>query len=700
MRGLSIRAVRGLASTAFAFALVLGGGPAGVAAGVPGVAADVPGGPTAEGVPGGPTAAGVPGGPTAALAASPGLTLVTAATYTVQPSAHRVAVKVAITATNHLQDSATKRYYFRTAEMAVLPGTSSFRLSTSGASASVSVAGRTSRFTLLKLNFGANLAAGRTRALTLTFELKDPGGAPDRPIRISPSLVSFYAWAYATPSTPGSSVTITFPAGYGVTIGRGPMTGPTTGAGGAQTWSSGRLDAPLAFIADVTADHPGADVVDDRSVTIGDQQANLEIRSWPDDAPWRTRVGDLVAKSLPILSDEIGLPWPIQQPLVVQEALVRSTGGYAGLFDPSQHLIEVSFAAPSAVVLHEAAHAWFNGALVADRWAAEAFASYYAEQAGAALKIEVASPELDASNEESRIPLNAWGPLGAEPAATETYAYAASLALARAIAQRAGAGGLQRVWALAASGTPAYQPPSGAPETGAPPPDWRGLLDLLEDTTHQSYVDLWRTWVARPQDLAALDARAAARTAYAAAVADAADWPLPSSIRQAMRAWQFDAAQRQLTAAEAVLHQRATLQQAATTNDLQLPPTLLNDFVAGDLTAAIAEGSAELTTIGQIANATAIQGQPAGVVETIGLIGTDSAGDVQVARADFAHGDLSAAARSAAIVTSDRATASDIGRGRIVSAIALGIAVVLCLVLIVGRRRRPSAAPDGLHSAP
>jgi hypothetical protein len=66
------------------------------------------------------------GGPAAALAASPGLTLVTAATYTVQPAAGRVALKVAITATNHLRDTATKRYYFRVAELAVLPGTGNF----------------------------------------------------------------------------------------------------------------------------------------------------------------------------------------------------------------------------------------------------------------------------------------------------------------------------------------------------------------------------------------------------------------------------------------------------------------------------------------------------------------------------------------------------------------------------------------------
>ena len=69
-------------------------------------------------------------GPAPADAASPNLTLVSAATYTVQPAARRVAVKVAITATNHLHDTVTKRYYYRTGYLAVLPATTRFAIRT------------------------------------------------------------------------------------------------------------------------------------------------------------------------------------------------------------------------------------------------------------------------------------------------------------------------------------------------------------------------------------------------------------------------------------------------------------------------------------------------------------------------------------------------------------------------------------------
>ncbi|HYL41276.1 MAG TPA: hypothetical protein VET90_08210 [Candidatus Binatus sp.] len=641
-------------------------------------------------------------GPGVALAATPNLTLVSDATYLVQPSSGRVAVAVAMTVTNHLQDTATQTFYIADAYLAVLPATSGFRLTSAGSSGtpSVVVARRTSSYTLLHLNFGARLGAGASRQLNLTFNLVDPGGAPDRPIRISPSLVSFYAWAYATPSTPGSTVTVTFPAGYSVTVGRGPLTGPTTDATGGQTWTSGRLSDPLAFIADLNADRPSDYVQVTRSVSVGGVDAQLAIRSWPDDLAWQDRVSGLVTEALPALGQAIGLPWPIQGPLVIQEALPRSPGGYAGLFDPSSERIEIAYTATPGVVFHESAHAWFNGNLVADRWAAEAFASFYAEVVAAGLKTTIDSPELTAQERAAAIPLNAWGPVGTEPPDAEAYAYAASLALARAIAARAGLDGLRHVWALAAQGLGVYQPSGGSSERLGSVPDWRALLDLLEDTTGQSYTDLWRTWVARPSDLAALDARAAARAAYATAVGGAAPWQLPASIRAAMRTWQFDEAQRQLDAAAGILRQRAALQREATALALQLPATLQREFESGDLVAAGSEAAAELAAIGAIEAANAARPSAGTLLDSIGLIGADPDSSVRAAGAAFAAGDLQAADHDASDATAAWTSAAAVGRGRVISAVVLAIAVALFAGLVVSRRRRSPAASDGLHSRP
>ena len=125
---------------------------------------------------------------------------------------------------------------------------------------------------------------------------------------------------------------------------------------------------------------------------------------------------------------------------------------------------EVAYYADDFVVLHEAAHAWFNGNLLADRWALEAFASYYALEAAADLKVKAKGDELTDELRKSKIPLNAWGPIGREERGTEDYAYAATLEVARQIAERAGEEGLQEVWQAAADKAGAYQPPAS---TGA-----------------------------------------------------------------------------------------------------------------------------------------------------------------------------------------------------------------------------------------
>jgi hypothetical protein len=139
-----------------------------------------------------PAARLIPGlAPATALAATPGLTITGEATYDVRPTEGRVAVSVRLTATNHLHDTPSRRFFFRTALLTVQPGSSGFRLSGGSRTPKVSVSQATPTYTNLRLDFGANLAAGRSTTLQLTFDLRDKGGAPDRPLRVSSSLVTF-----------------------------------------------------------------------------------------------------------------------------------------------------------------------------------------------------------------------------------------------------------------------------------------------------------------------------------------------------------------------------------------------------------------------------------------------------------------------------------------------------------------------------
>ena len=447
---------------------------------------------------------------------TPDLTLVTVSRYEVQPANRRVRVTVTITATNHLSDTATRRFYFERAFLAVLPGTSGFKITGSSGTPKVSISAAKPDHTLLRIDFGARLAAGKSTSLTLTFDLKDPGGAGNRDVRIGSTIVSFPVWAYGTDATPGSRVSVALPADYVVDFAVGGLAGPELDASGLAVYDSGVLDAPLDFYVYLVGDRPGAYVDRDLSIPVNGSMATLVVQSWEDDPEWGDWVSDLLERGLPALGLAIGLEWPLEDSIVVREALARSTGGYAGLFDPAEGRIDIAYYARPAVALHEAAHGWFNGALLADRWANEAFASLYGSAVGTELEVAVDDPELTVDLEAYRIPLNEWGAIGAVDSDVERYGYAASLALARLIAERAGDGVLREVWARASARVGAYQPVGGdalAPaiegnESVAGPPDWRGLLDLLEDTAGRSFEDLWATWVIRDTDRPLLQDRA------------------------------------------------------------------------------------------------------------------------------------------------------------------------------------------------
>jgi hypothetical protein len=642
-------------------------------------------------------AAGLSTAPVAApevRAAAPGLTIVSTASYDVQPESHRVHVTLDLQLVNRLRDSRTQRFYFDRAFLSVLPGTENHKLTWSGGGTPrAKVSNRTATYTVLELDLGARLYSGKSATYRLAFDLVDKGGAPTRQVRVSPSLVSFPVWAFATDSTSGSSVRVTFPAGFKVEIDQGAIGAPKTSSDGTIVLESGKLAKPLSFFAYLVADRPADLTSRAVSVDVGGTPVQLTIQSWPDDPTWSQRVGGLVERALPALSTQLGLPWPRQGGLEVREAVSRSTGGYAGLFDPAGGAVEVAYYASDTVVLHEAAHAWFNGALLADRWANEAFASYYGLAVAPALKVKATGPALTRELEASRIPLNAWGPVGEVDPKAEAYAYAASLALARAIVERSGADAIRSVWSDAAAHVGAYQPAGAStPETVQGPPDWRGLLDLLEAHTGKSFDDLWRTWVARDTDLSLLDARAAARSRYDAVLQAADGWQLPRDVRDAMRAWRFDEATSILGDAEAVLEQRTTIDQGATAAGLTPPPTLKTALEGAGVAAARQEATAELQAIATYQAAAAAQPADSDVLQALGSIGTDPAGDLARAKTLFASGDLAGSTAAAGSAGSTWLSAADIGRGRAVSLALLALAVVFAVVLaaswVRGRRRR------------
>ena len=645
---------------------------------------------------------GLPGA-AAPVAAASGLTTTADARYVVDPAKHAVHVTVALSATNHLSDTKTHRYYFDRAYMAVPPGTTGFRITSAGVTPHVAVTARRKTYNLLRIDFGKQLAAGATRAFSLAFDIPDPGGAPTRTTRIGTSLVTFSAWGLGSDGATGGSVTVVFPPGFSVDVQAAGLGDPTTDVAGNIVFTTGPLANPLTFIASFAADRPSAFTESTLQVPIGAETIPITIRAWPDDPAWAKRVGSLLQRGLPALADAIGLPWTATRPLIVQEAVSRSTEGFAGRYDPSAGTIEIAYYADTFVVLHEAAHAWFDGRLLADRWASEGFASWYALQAAKAIgEKKVVGDALTPALEKVRMPLNAWGQPSLDGTTTpvDDAEFAAALQLAALTADRAGADGLKAIWRAIHARQPAYQPAGSAgvaasvEQIGAAP-DWRGLLDLFADRAGVDVSDLWLNWVVRPSEVGLLGGRAAARTKYDAVVTRAADWRLPEVVRDALRVWQYEQAAELLDSASHALDDRDAVAAAAASVGLTAPPTMRTDFEGPrGFAAASAEADAEVAAIAAYRDAAAARPLAPNLVQSIGLWNADPNAVLASAASAFAAGDLHTTVAASSFAEATWTSAADVGRNRILAVTATLGALLLGSLLMIrwyrdrGVRRR------------
>ena len=86
----------------------------------------------------------------------------------------------------------------------------------------------------------------------------------------------------------------------------------------------------------------------------------MVVRAWEDDPAWGTRTSDLMTRGIPALIDLIGLPYPVNGRLRVEEAATSRLGEYAGTYNDVTEMITVRYDADPVVSLHEAAHIWFN----------------------------------------------------------------------------------------------------------------------------------------------------------------------------------------------------------------------------------------------------------------------------------------------------------------------------------------------------
>jgi hypothetical protein len=169
--------------------------------------------------------------PPPARAADMGLQIVVNTQYTALPADGRVHVVLDAVATNLKPDPPSGRYYFSAARFTVQPAIRNVRATSGGVALGARVITSTAAYAAIEVTFAHALFHGASYRFSASFDITDPGGVPQRDVRVARSLVAFPVWAFGSEATAGGTVTVTLPAGYAVTVESGEMT-RATGQGG------------------------------------------------------------------------------------------------------------------------------------------------------------------------------------------------------------------------------------------------------------------------------------------------------------------------------------------------------------------------------------------------------------------------------------------------------------------------------------
>ena len=637
-----------------------------------------------------------------AQAADDALRLAVATTYRVDPAGAVVHVTLDVRATNLKPSTATTFFYFDTLSFGIQPEARSISATQNGRTLSLTARTRDGyRQVVVKT---PRLLFRQPTLTRIAFDL--PSGEPrsDSTIRVGRAHTRFPVWAWG--DTGLADVRVILPRAFAAEVQSFPLdTGQplhSSPGSGQPTYVADDIEDPNRWHA--TVDAANRNGLTDVRLDLPDKA--IAIHAWPEDTEWLDRVTDVLETGLPDLETAIGLPWPVTDELSVSEVSTAAIEGYAGLYDSADDEIRISEELDEQVIVHEAAHAWFDGGLFAQRWISEGLADEYAARVVAANAgtVRLEPPPIRPLS-AGAFRLNAWPPpsrIDTDTRVTESFGYDASWTVIAAIVAEVGEAGMRDVFEAAAARRLAYAG-EGPAETTTATTDWRRFLDLVEELGGATTATgLFEGWIVTDDEATELTERTAARAEYAALLEDGGTWRPGILVRKPMSAWQFDTAHAAMALARTVLADRTALEAA--TDELRLPfPTTLEGAYEGadsadDLELLDARLDAWLTAAAKVRTARdALVVARAPLVE-LGLIGTEPDTAYRAALAAFAAGDDAAAVGGSSATLAVLAGAEEIGRGRALAAGTGAIVVVVLLVLAVAflvsrSRRRRSASP-------
>jgi hypothetical protein len=557
-------------------------------------------------------------------------------------------------------------------------------------------------YDIVQVDLRPDVRFGQTADLRVTYDLPDGGARSSSPIRVGRAYLSFYAFAHGDDQ---ATVRIVVPTGYEVDTNGGPIEVSATSDGGTILETRGSVDDVRWYVV-VRGERPDALEVEEVSVDVDGQARALEIRSWPEDAFWAQRVRDRLTSGLAALHDLHGLDWPVIGPLRVTESATDSLSGYAGFYDPGERgvldEILMSEEPDELVIVHEAAHAWFNDALLTGRWVSEGLADAYAARALVELGSTPPKPDVAYRDTPVAFALNLWAPperIDSQAAhEREAYGYDASRLVFDALLDEIGEPAMRDVLAAADAQEIAYagRPPAERHTNVADFRDWRYLLDLLQQRGGSREAGaLFETWVVSDTERPLLDDHERVVRRYASLLAEADGWLPGQAIRAPLARWAFDGVDDQLDMAETVIERRSAIERRAGALVLDDGGALESAFEAARTSyqPVVNLADDQLAAIEAVEVATRTLAAERGPLVALGLLGADTTVDLAEAAEAYEAGRLTDSVAQAAEAVALIDGAASVGQQRAAMAGA-GVLFVLVLgagsVVIVRRRRRAS----------
>ncbi|MDQ3871328.1 MAG: hypothetical protein M3301_06925, partial [Chloroflexota bacterium] len=249
-------------------------------------------------------------------------------TYTLLPAARVVHVSAQVTLRNVKRDGPGLRYYFSGYGLGIHREATSVRVTRAGKPLAVSVsAGKGSR--VVEVQFGTRVFHGQSVRFQVEYDLPDAGARSRSLIRVGRAFAGFYAYAYGEER---GEVQVILPAGFRVTAQEGERMATSRREDGASVLSASEIREPNRWWAYVAADRPAALRVENFEVSVGGNRRPVTLKAWPEDAVWATTVRARLEGGLPIVTQLIGLPWPVTGALEVSQVFSPLLGGYAGIY--------------------------------------------------------------------------------------------------------------------------------------------------------------------------------------------------------------------------------------------------------------------------------------------------------------------------------------------------------------------------------